>query len=79
MGMLVHFLGLKSVQILFFPWGGGVENWHYFVGYVKLRPQEHFFTGDRNVIFRNNCVVIARKICNPATPVHDVRGKFADR
>ena len=34
---------------------------------VKLRVHEQFFTRDRNAIFRNYCVAIARKNCNPAT------------
>ena len=58
---------------------GGVENWHYFFCYIKLRPQQHFFTHDYNVLFRNYCVAIASKICNPATPVHGARAKFADK
>ena len=77
-GMLVHFFGLKSGQILFFFWGVS-KTGATFLRYVKLRPQEHFFTRDCNVIFRNYCVAIARKICNLATPVHGVRAKFADR
>ena len=31
-------LGSKFGQILFFFLGRGVENWRYFLGYVKLRP-----------------------------------------
>ena len=31
-------LGLKFGQILFFL-GGGFENWDYFLGFIKLRPQ----------------------------------------
>ena len=32
-------LGSKFGQILFFFLGRGVENWRYFLGYIKLRPQ----------------------------------------
>ena len=80
MRMLVQFfLGLKFGQILFF-WGGGVsKTGAIFLGYVKLRSQEHFFTRDCNVIFRNYCAAIARKICNIATPVLGAMAKFADR
>ena len=76
MGMLVQFFGLEIWANPVFS--GGVENWRYFLGYVKLRPQEHIFTPDCNVIFRNYCVAIARKICNTATPVHGAMAKFAD-
>ena len=34
---------------------------------IKLKPQEQFFTRDRNAIFRNYCVAIAWKNCNPTT------------
>ena len=50
----------------------GVENWRYFLDYIKLRPQEHFFTHDCNVISRNYCIAIVSKICS-------ARAKFADR
>ena len=71
-------LGLKFGQILFFL-GRGVENWRYILGYIKLKPQQHFFIHDNNVIFRNYCVAITSKICNPATLVHGARAKFADK
>ena len=47
--------------------------------YVKLRPQEHFFTPDCNVICRSYCNVTAMKICDTATPIHGAMVKFADR
>ena len=76
-------LGLKFRQILLFFWGGGgggvLKTGTIFLGYVKLRPQEHFFTGDCNVICRNYCVAIVMKICSTATPVHGVMATFADR
>ena len=78
MGMLVHFFGFEIWADPVFFWGVS-KTGPTFLGYVKLRPQEHFFTRDCNVIFRNYCVAIARKICNPATPVLGVRAKFADR
>ena len=81
MGMLVQFfLGLKFGQILFFL--GGIENWHYFLGHVKLWPHWHrstFSPATAIVIFSNYCVAIARKICNLATPVCGAIEKFADR
>ena len=65
---------------VFFSWGWGcVENWRYFFRLRKAAVTGALFTRDCNVIFRNYCVAIARKICNPATPVHGVRAKFADR
>ena len=82
MGMLIQFfLGLKFGQILFISCGGGggFKTGAIFLGYIKLRPQDHFFTHDCNVIFRNYFVSITRKICNTATSVHSVMAKFADR
>ena len=81
-GMLDQFL--KFAQILFFLFfffGGGVSKTDaiFFGGYLKLRPQEQFFTLDCNVICRNYCVAITRIICNTATPVHGAMVKFADR
>ena len=32
-----------------------------------LRLHEQFFTRDRSAVFRNYCVAVARKNCNPAT------------
>ena len=68
MRMLVHIFGFEiwadPVSFL-----GVSKTGATFLGYVKLLPQEHFYTRDCNVIFRNYCVAIARKICNPATPV----------
>ena len=52
------------------------------LGYIKLWPQEHFFTCVCNVpkvICRSYCVAIAMKICDMATPIHGVMAKFADR
>ena len=66
------FLGLKFGQILFFFWGCQKLA-------LSFRLHKALFTHDYNVIFRNCCVAIASKICNPATPVHGARAKFADK
>ena len=79
MGILVQFLSLKFRQILFFLGRGVSKTGSNVLGYVKLRPQEYFFTRDCNVICRSYCVAIAMKICNTATPIHYAMAKFADR
>ena len=79
MGMPVQFLGFEIWANPVFFSGGVSKTGAISLGYVKVRPQEHFFTHDCNVTFRNDCVTIARKICNTATPVHGAIAKFADR
>ena len=46
------------------------------LAYVKLRLHEQFFIRNRNVIFRNYCLAIARKF---ETRLHGAMSKFADR
>ena len=77
-GCSSNFWGLKFWQILF-SWAWMSETGPIFLGYVKLRLQEQFFTRYCNVTFRNYCVVIGRKNCNTATPVHSAMAKFSDR
>ena len=79
MGMLVQFLGLKFRQILLFFLGEVSKTGANVLGYVKLRPHEHFFTRDWNVIYGSYCVAIAMKVCDTATPIHGAIAKFADR
>ena len=62
--------GLKFGQILLFFLGGGgvLKTGTILLGYMKLRPHEHFFTRHCNVICRIYCITIAMKICKRATP-----------
>ena len=79
MGMLIQFFRFEiwANPVVFF-WGVS-KTGTSFLGYVKLRLHEHFFTCDSNVICFNYCVAIAMKICNMDTPVHGAMAKFADR
>ena len=77
MGMLVHFFEFEIWADPVFS--GGVKNWRYFSRLQATATGALQFTSNSNVIFRNYCVAMAKTICNPATPVHGVRAKFADR
>ena len=48
-------------------WGSRTVQSQELSSVIKLGLHEQFFTRDRNAIFRNYCVAVARKNCNPAT------------